>query len=150
MMGFSEAVRTCLQEKYVTFSGRASRSEYWYFVLFYFVVFLVLMALFLLLGGMRSIQTGEISPLAWLPIILMGLFGLGVLLPMISVQVRRLHDRDLSGWWYLAAILAGMIPFVGFLASIALFVMNVLKGTPGPNRFGRDPFGADTSADVFT
>ena len=80
----------------------------------------------------------------------MGLFGLGVLLPMISVQVRRLHDRDLSGWWYLAAIVAGMIPFVGFLATIALFVMNVLKGTPGPNRFGRDPFGADTSADVFT
>ncbi len=149
-MGFSEAVRTCLQEKYVTFTGRASRSEYWYFVLFYFVVIFVLGALLGLVGGVGGIERGEITPLAWLPISLMGLFALATFLPMISVQVRRLHDRDLSGWWYLASIALGMIPFVGLLATIALLVSNVLKGKPGANRFGRDPLGVDTSADVFT
>lgn len=149
-MGFSDAVRTCLQEKYATFSGRASRSEYWYFMLFYFVVALVLTGLFLLLGGTETIETGEISPLAWLPIGLLAVFGLGMIVPMISAAVRRFHDRNLSGWWYLGVILGGMIPVVGIVASIAGFVITVLKGTPGPNNFGRDPLGADTSADVFT
>lgn len=149
-MGFSEAVRTCLFEKYVTFSGRASRSEYWYFFLFYLLVMIALMMLFMLVGGgLGSFQTGEISGLAYVPLILMAVFVLGMLLPMISVTVRRFHDRNLSGWWYLASVLAGFIPLVGFLASIAAFVITVLKGTPGQNRFGRDPLGADTNADVF-
>lgn len=149
-MGFSEAVRTCLFEKYVTFSGRASRSEYWYFFLFYILVIVALTMLFLLVGGgLSSFETGEISGLAYLPAILGGLFVLGMFLPMISVAVRRFHDRNLSGWWYLAAIVAGMIPLVGILASIASFVITVLKGTPGANKFGRDPLGVDTNADVF-
>lgn len=149
-MGFSEAVRTCLFEKYVTFSGRASRSEYWYFLLFYFLVVIALMMLFLLVGGgLGNLESGEISGLAYIPAILGGIFALGMFLPMISVGVRRFHDRNLSGWWYLGAILAGMIPVVGFLASIASFVITVLKGTPGQNKFGRDPLGADTNADVF-
>ncbi len=149
-MGFSEAVRTCIFEKYVTFSGRAARSEYWYFFLFYMLVLIALMMLFMLLGGgIGAIESGDISGFAFIPVILMVVFALGMLLPMISVTVRRFHDRNLSGWWYLAAFLAGMIPLVGFLASIAAFVITVLKGTPGQNKFGRDPLGADTNADVF-
>ncbi len=149
-MGFSEAVRTCLFEKYVTFSGRAARSEYWYFFLFYMLVIIALMMLFLLLGGRtNALETGEISGLAYIPVILIVIFALGMFLPMISVGVRRFHDRNLSGWWYLASILAGMIPLVGFVASIAAFVITVLKGTPGQNKFGRDPLGVDTNADVF-
>ena len=61
------------------------------------------------------------------------------LVPSIAVVVRRLHDRDMSGWWYLGIIVASMIPIVGTLASIALLVLMVLPGTPGPNRFGPDP-----------
>jgi uncharacterized membrane protein YhaH (DUF805 family) len=149
-MGFSEAVRTCLFEKYVTFSGRASRSEYWYFILFYFLVMLALMLVFMLVGGgLGDFETGEISGLAYLPSILMGLFALGMFLPGISVAVRRFHDRNLSGWWYLAVLVASFIPLVGLLAAIAAFVIFVLKGTPGANKFGRDPLGADTNADVF-
>jgi uncharacterized membrane protein YhaH (DUF805 family) len=75
-------------------------------------------------------------------------FGLAVLVPSIAVVVRRLHDRDLSGWWYLGAIVAGMIPFVGFIASIALLVLMFLPGTPGPNRFGPDPKDP-SNANVF-
>ncbi len=56
---------------------------------------------------------------------------------------------NMSGWWYLGAILAGMIPFVGILASIAVFVLMVLKGTDGPNRFGPDPLALHGGSDVF-
>lgn len=45
----------------------------------------------------------------------------------------------MSGWWYLGAIVTAFIPFVGFIAQIALFVITLLPGTPGPNRFGPDP-----------
>jgi uncharacterized membrane protein YhaH (DUF805 family) len=148
-MGFSEAVRTCLFEKYVTFSGRASRSEYWYFALFYLLVAIALSMLFFLMGGINAIETEDFSGLVLVPIALGSLFGLAMILPGISVTVRRFHDRNLSGWWYLASFLAGLIPLVGFLASIAAFVITVLKGTPGQNKFGRDPLGADTNADVF-
>ncbi len=67
---------------------------------------------------------------------------------MIAVAVRRLHDRNLSGWWYLAATLFGFIPVIGFLGSIAFLVVMLLPGTDGPNRFGEDPKDPH-SADVF-
>lgn len=60
------------------------------------------------------------------------LFSLAVLLPNIAVGVRRLHDLDKSGWWYLLIL----IPLVGALVLIYFFVQ---KGTDGPNRFGADP-----------
>jgi uncharacterized membrane protein YhaH (DUF805 family) len=150
-MGFSEAVRTCLFEKYATFSGRAARSEYWYFYLFYVLVLIALVMLFLLFGGggFSGLATDDLGSLPFIPLILSAVFLLGTLLPLISVTVRRFHDRNLSGWWYLASILAGMIPMVGLGASIAALVITILKGTPGQNRFGRDPLGADTNADVF-
>jgi uncharacterized membrane protein YhaH (DUF805 family) len=152
-MGFSEAVRTCLKLKYATFQGRASRSEYWYFLLFVMVVALVLSGLaFLLVGanGFADMQNGGSMPVGAMVLFgLVGLFYLGVLLPSIAVGVRRFHDRNLSGWYYLGAIVLGIVPFVGFLASIAAFVITVLKGTEGPNKFGRDPLGPDHSADVF-
>jgi len=62
--------------------------------------------------------------------------------------VRRLHDRDMSGWWYLGVAVASIIPIVGFIASIAFLVLMVLPGTPGPNRFGPDPKDP-TGAEVF-
>ena len=64
---------------------------------------------------------------------------IGSLIPSIAVTVRRLHDRDMSGWWYLGLAVASAIPLVGFAASIALFVLMVLPGTDGGNRFGPDP-----------
>jgi uncharacterized membrane protein YhaH (DUF805 family) len=114
-MGFSEAISTCFS-KYVTFTGRATRPEYWYFALFVFIVDLVLQ----LLGH---------AGLGFITAIVNGLFSLGVLLPSIAVGVRRLHDIDRSGWW----LLIGLVPIVGW---ILLLVWACTRGTQGANRFG--------------
>lgn len=149
-MTFSDAVRTCLREKYVTFSGRAPRSEYWWFILFTYLVMIVLtIILAAVTGGFASFQNPDgPGAAAILIMIVFGIFALGIILPSIAVTVRRFHDYNLSGWWYLGAIVAGFIPFVGFLASIAAFVITVLKGTDGPNNFGPDPLRT-SDADVF-
>jgi uncharacterized membrane protein YhaH (DUF805 family) len=77
-MGFLEAIKTCFS-KYATFSGRARRSEFWWFVLLNFI-------------------------LGWIPVINM-IWGLVVLIPSIAVGVRRLHDTGRSGWWYLLCLI---------------------------------------------
>ena len=147
-MGFTEAIRTCLQEKYATFQGRASRSEYWYFMLFCVLGYLVLgLGGTVLAGGFGQIDSGNFSYMAFMPV---GLFFLAMFLPSLSVGVRRLHDRDMSGWWYLGFIVASNIPFVGIVVQIGWLVLNCLKGTEGPNRFGDDPLGAANRAEVFS
>lgn len=150
-MTFSESVRTCLREKYVTFSGRASRSEYWWFQLFVFLVFIVITILFFIVGGANAFADPNNPQLGIAPTLILivgGIIYLGMILPIISVVVRRFHDYNLSGWWYLGGIVAGFIPFVGFLASIAILVITILKGTDGPNNFGPDPLRT-SDADVF-
>jgi len=112
-MDFVTAVRTVLTENYVNFQGRASRSEFWWFTLFVVVVNIVL-----------QVILGEIVG---------AIFALAVLLPGIAVAVRRLHDVDRSGWWYLLVL----IPLIGGL--ILIFAFFIHRGTTGPNRFGPDP-----------
>jgi uncharacterized membrane protein YhaH (DUF805 family) len=148
-MTFAQSVRFCLSN-YATFSGRASRSEYWWFTLFVSLVAGGLSGLGVGLGlATRSGEAGAgaFGPIGWVFMGLAGLFVLGMLMPMWAVAVRRFHDRDLSGWVYLGLALAGLIPYVGFLASIGSFVISVLPSTPGGNRFGPHPQA--TSADVF-
>ena len=145
-MGFKEAIETVLKQKYATFSGRASRSEYWWFVLFIMIVALVLSGIMMM--GM-NFTTGEMGALAMIAAGLLGIFYLGVLIPSIAVAVRRLHDRNMSGWWYLGFIALSFIPLVGFVASIAMLVIFCLKGTDGDNRFGPDPLRPAARADIF-
>lgn len=114
-MGFGKAITVCF-EKYVTFSGRAARPEYWYFVLFTAVVDLVL-------SVFGSVALGLVAS------ILQAVFALAVVLPSIAVGARRLHDIDRSGWW----LLVGLVPLLGQLILIIWFVT---PGTPGTNRFG--------------
>lgn len=150
-MTFSESIRTCLREKYVTFSGRASRSEYWWFQLFYLLLFVGLTVLFFLVGGANAFADPNNPQLGAAPTLILivgGIIALGMFLPLISVTVRRFHDYNLSGWWYLGGIVAGLIPLVCFLASIAILVITILKGTDGPNNFGPDPLRT-SDADVF-
>lgn len=116
-MGFSDAVKSALS-KYIVFEGRASRAEYWWFILFQIIVSIVTMVLDGLLGTV---------------LILNSLAMLGLLLPSIMVSIRRLHDTDRSGWWLLIVL----IPLIG---AIVLLVFTLLKGTEGPNRFGNDPY----------
>lgn len=114
-MTFQQSIRTCLN-KYIDIEGRAARSEYWWFVLFTIIANIVASTL--------DVMTGLPAFAA--------LITLALLAPSITVGVRRLHDRDMSGWW----ILLVLIPAIGTLILLILFVM---RGTEGPNRFGPDP-----------
>lgn len=141
-------------KRYAEFSGRSRRLEYWMFALLNLIVIAVLMAL-MFAGGLPT-QALE-NPAAGMPPfgalmivagILMLIWFIVIFIPSIAIVVRRLHDRDMSGWWYAGLIVASFIPFVGFIASIAFLVIMLLPGTPGPNRFGPDPKDP-TSAEVF-
>ena len=92
-MDFMTAVRTCLS-KYVDFSGRARRSEFWYFVLFTFLVGIVASILDGVLGTDYDDRGGGLSVRS--P-------ALALLLPWLAVGVRRLHDTGRSGWWHAAS-----------------------------------------------
>jgi uncharacterized membrane protein YhaH (DUF805 family) len=118
-MGFVEAVRTCLLRKFWDFGGRASRAEYWWFVLFNVLV---------------TIPFALLGPLLFVA-------GIVLLLPQLAVGVRRLHDTNRSGWW-LALSALGWIPFVGWIASLGLVWLLIQKGDGGVNRYGPNPLGA--------
>jgi len=123
-MSFQDAVRTCLQQKYVDFSGRARRSEYWFFVLFYVIARIVANIIDSIIGT-RGFLGGN------------GLLGtllaLALLLPGLAVAVRRLHDTGRSGWW----VLIGLIPLVGAIVLIVFFVQD----SQGENQYGPNPKG---------
>jgi uncharacterized membrane protein YhaH (DUF805 family) len=106
-------------KKYVDFSGRAQRMEYWMFVLINFLVMIGIAIIDFVLG------------LGFLGAI----YGLGVLLPSIAVGVRRLHDTNRSGWW----LLIGLVPVIGVIVLIVFFVQD---SQPGANDFGPNPKGA--------
>ncbi|MBI4962563.1 MAG: DUF805 domain-containing protein [Desulfomonile tiedjei] len=107
-------------QKYAVFSGRAQRTEYWMFVLFNLVITVLLYVIEGLVGG---------------PGILGGIYSLAVLIPSIAVTVRRLHDTNRSGWWWLI----GLIPLIGF---IVLIVFTVQDSQPGENQYGPNPKAA--------
>ena len=126
-MSFTQAVSSVLGN-YATFSGRAPRSEYWWFVVFQILVNIAAGVLDTALFGAFSLLTfGEID--AFTP--LTTLATLALLIPSIAVSVRRFHDMDFSGWWLLL-ILTG-------IGAIVIFFWFMVRGTRGPNRFGRDP-----------
>ena len=112
-MGFMDAVKVCFS-KYAGFSGRARRSEYWYFMLFNLIVSVVL-----------SVVEGIID----MPGLLVGLYSLAVTLPTLAVTARRLHDTGRSGWW----MLIQLIPLVGF---IILLLWLVKAGAEAENAYG--------------
>jgi uncharacterized membrane protein YhaH (DUF805 family) len=100
--------------QYVGFSGRARRSEYWWTQLFFAIVSIVLTFV-----GIKILQL---------------VVDLLVLLPLLAVGIRRLHDTDRRGWW----LLLGLIPIIGTIWLIVWFCQD---GTAGPNRFGPSPKG---------
>jgi uncharacterized membrane protein YhaH (DUF805 family) len=126
-MGLGRAIATCFR-KYVDFTGRARRSEYWFFILFNWLVLIPLIILDANVFGSRG------------GAFVFTLLGMLVLfLPSLAAGVRRLHDRDHSGWMML-------LPLVPF-GWIILLVFMCLRGTDGPNRFGPMPGGLDLAAE---
>ena len=112
--------------RYADFKGRSRRKEYWSFVLLQMIVYL-LAAIPASIDGFEPDGIG-ITITVWLMVIVMLVFAV----PALAVQVRRLHDRDASGWW----ILVTFLPYLGFGW---LLVYMLWPGTVGPNRFGPDP-----------
>jgi len=130
-MGFVDAIKS-FYKRYVDFEGRSSRSEYWWVILYTIIVYIVIGVLFVALGGMT--ESEEITPAGIGVLVLLGIFILVNFLPSIAVAVRRFHDQDKSGWFYLLSL----IPYVG---GIIMIVFMCIGGTPGSNRFGMDPLG---------
>ena len=105
-MSFGEAIKSVFS-KYATFSGRARRSEYWYFVLFSFLA-------------------GIVASL--IPVINI-LWPLAILIPTLAVSVRRLHDTGKSGWSMLLILLPGLL----YAAYIIYFIVAMLIPNVGSN-----------------
>ena len=173
MMPFPEAIKSCLRQ-YVGFRGRATRAEYWWWVLGTTVVSMLLSIIDgVLFGFGDDIQ------------IFSSLFGLAVLLPGLAVTTRRLHDIGRSGWWQLVWIVAGILAVIPLIigvvasldgmtlmfsvesdysmAAIAPLIIGLLisatiwiglavwiiwwmvkQGQAGPNQHGPDPRALDT------
>ena len=117
-MSFTESVTTCLR-KYAGFSGRARRSELWWFVLLLIVLDLVGTVVESALGLGWGGGFGPLSTLV----------GLALLVPSFSVGARRLHDTGRSGWWQLLVV----VPCLGWVALIVLFC---LPGEESENKYG--------------
>lgn len=115
-MTFGEAVKSGF-DHYTKFDGRAGRPAYWWWFLFAILVAIGANIIDNIIGS-----SGVVS----------GLAALALLLPGLSVSIRRLHDTDHSGWW----LLIGLIPIVGF---IVLLVFYLRQSDPGGNRYGPPP-----------
>jgi uncharacterized membrane protein YhaH (DUF805 family) len=142
--------------RYVDFAGRSRRLEFWAFTLLVWAVYAILL-LALVAGGFgvgTLIDDGARGASAFFTLTLGGaglvIWGwwLVTLLPTLAVTVRRLHDLERSGWWLLAAIVGGILPLINLVTWLALFVVMLLPGTRGANRYGPDPKDP-TEADVF-
>ena len=110
----------CLTQKYATFSGRATRSEFWYFILGTIILSIVVGALSAIIGHYISGILGGLITLV---------YTLGLIIPCLAISVRRLHDTN-KDWWF---ILFGLIPCIGALIMLVLYI---LPSDPGHNRFG--------------
>ncbi|GIF47169.1 uncharacterized membrane protein YhaH (DUF805 family) [Asanoa ferruginea] len=120
-MSFTESLKSVFSQ-YVGFSGRARRSEYWWFALFAILLNVVARILDSVLFDTSTASTGIFGIIV----------GLALFLPGLAVAVRRLHDTDRTGWW----VLIGLVPLVG---AIVLLVFMVSDSKPGANRFGASP-----------
>ncbi|MEM1082374.1 MAG: DUF805 domain-containing protein [Pseudomonadota bacterium] len=107
--------------QYAVFSGRSSRKQYW---LFYWITSLLFIGLTVVDNQVGTAH--HEGGIGWLG----GLYALGLLVPTLAVTVRRLHDSNRSGWWFLTFL----VPVIGLL--VWLFMM-IEAGTPGANRYGQ-------------
>ena len=131
-ISFTDAIKRGFK-KYATFSGRASRSEYWWWALFSFIVYVVLRVPAYVLGIATSSDGGRTPGAAAIPlIILMIIFSLAIIVPNLALTVRRLHDAGYSGW----LVLLGLVPYVG---GLILLIFTVLPSSPAGVKYDPVP-----------
>lgn len=125
-MNLYQSLHAVLIRKYATFSGRAGRSEYWWFTLFATVLLVGVAVPLAVLAPMDSIST--VTAAAILSLVQIALL-LALGLPTMAVTARRFHDIGISGWWQL-------INFIPVVGTIAVLVLAAQAGESGPNRYG--------------
>lgn len=135
-------------KRYADFSGRSRRMEYWMYTLLNVIVYAIGFAIMAagmpwgeITAGVAAQSTEEPGVMFYVGAGLVGLWVLANIVPGIAVTVRRFHDQDKSGWFYLL----GFIPYAG---GLILLVFMCLDGTRGPNMYGEDPKGGDMG-DIF-
>lgn len=140
-MTFGESINVCLRQKYASFQGRATRSEFWWYALFIFIVNSVINILGSVITGASLMSTfspdslsefggGLLGGVGTIIFMIIGLIvWLYFLCPSIGVIVRRLHDTGRSGWWYWIIL----VPFVG---GLVLFIFTLLGSEPQDNQYG--------------
>jgi len=106
-----------VMRQYADFGGRSRRTEFWSFMLFHLIILIIIRIVDSVIGTSGIIST---------------IYLLGVLLPMIAVSVRRLHDTDRSGWWLLAL-------FFPFLGVVVLLLFMAQESDPKSNEYGPSP-----------
>ena len=152
MMSFGQAVKSCFN-KYITFTGRATRAEYWWFQLFLLLLFFASVILGCIAGVLsETISIGKNSAPAqassWSFYIMIGFIICFIItfLPTLSVMVRRFHDVGIAGWLVIPLLL-----FAGFtagLGSIIIFVISLLP-SKGGNKYG-DSLAEGVSSDSIS
>ena len=123
-MSFADAVRSCLTQ-YAGFSGRARRSEFWFFYLFTFLVGVV--------AGIVDTVLGTGSIVA-------GIAALALVVPSLAAGARRLHDTGRSGWW----LLISLVPVLGFIVLVVFYVQDSQPANehgPSPKQLAGGPGG---------
>lgn len=105
-----------IKSHYLDFSGRATRQEYWMYVL-WFVIFAAIVSLIEVVTGITFLYH---------------IYVLGLLLPSLALGARRLHDVGMSGWWQLLNI----VPIIG---TIILLILFIRTGQPESNKYGANP-----------
>ncbi len=129
----AEAVKRVLSH-YATFSGRASRSEYWWWTLVQFLALFVPTLVMILVNASTNTAPGE-GPVGVLVGLWLLVVVLGTLVPTIAVNVRRLHDIGQSGWLYL-------LIFIPSIGGLVLLVLCALASQPVGNQYGLAPRGS--------
>ncbi|MGR3914614.1 MAG: DUF805 domain-containing protein [Gammaproteobacteria bacterium] len=139
-MTLSKSIMTCMR-KYATFTGRASRSEYWWFFLFTQVL-LPVSYILVAVAAFAAHETAAFAVLADTaePAIVILLPGVAVahvalFVPLLAVGARRLHDSGKSGWWQLLNC-ALVVPIFGVIAILALMALLAHEGTKDENKYG--------------
>jgi uncharacterized membrane protein YhaH (DUF805 family) len=117
-MNFQTSIKTCFN-KYAVFSGRASRSEYWFFVLFGILGGIISAIIDTMILGYSAEVNGPINLI----------FSVALILPSISVAARRLHDLDKSGWWQLL--------WITIIGGILIIIWHATEGTKKNNSYGK-------------
>ena len=116
-MDFQTSIKTCFN-KFAVFSGRASRSEFWFFVLFGFLGGIVAAIIDVMILGYSFEENGPINLI----------FSVALIVPSISVAARRLHDINKSGWWQLL--------WITIIGGILLIIWHATEGENKKNKFG--------------